>query len=106
MSRSQRRTPIFGHTTARSEQDDKRLWHKRWRTRELDRLAVITPDTDHVAVPRNAVSSTWSMAKDGKFWFGHRQQLETAQRLAWRKANRPEERKSLQARLLAKWRSK
>jgi len=29
MSRSRLKTPIFGHTTARSEADDKRLWHKR-----------------------------------------------------------------------------
>ena len=63
MSRSIRKTPIFGHTTARSEADDKRLWHKRWRKNERDQLAKVGVDTDHVTVHRNAASSTWGMAK-------------------------------------------
>jgi len=58
MSRSIRKTPIFGHTTARSESDDKRLWHKRWRAIERDQLATVGVDTDHETVHRNAVSST------------------------------------------------
>jgi hypothetical protein len=41
MSRSLRETPIFGHTTAHSEADDKRLWHKRWRASERNQLATI-----------------------------------------------------------------
>jgi hypothetical protein len=28
MSRSRRKTPIFGHTTCRSEREDKKLWHQ------------------------------------------------------------------------------
>jgi hypothetical protein len=51
MSRSLRKTPIFGHTTARSEADDKRLWHKRWRASERDQLATVGADTDHVTGP-------------------------------------------------------
>lgn len=31
MSRSRRKTPMFGYTTATSEAEDKRIWHKRWR---------------------------------------------------------------------------
>jgi len=38
VSRSRRKTPIVGYSTARSEADDKRLWHKRWRARERDHL--------------------------------------------------------------------
>jgi len=69
VSRSRRKTPIFGHTTARSEADDKRLWHKRWRSRVRDQLATLGPDGDPLPVHRQAVSSAWDMAKDGKHWF-------------------------------------
>lgn len=106
MSRSIRKTPIFAHTTARSEADDKRLWHKRWRTSERGQLASIGPETDHVTVNRNAVSSTWDMAKDGKYWFGPSRQREVAERIAARRTRLSPERKALQARVLAKWRSK
>ena len=58
MSRSRRKTPIFGHTTARSEVHDKRLWHKRWRSRERDQLATVGPDGEimpiHGTWPRTA----------------------------------------------------
>ena len=57
MSRSLRKTPIFGHTTARSEADDKRLWHKRWRASERDQLAKIGADTDHVPAGNAATES-------------------------------------------------
>lgn len=106
MSRSRRKTPIFGHTTARSEADDKRLWHKRWRSQERDRLAVLPANIEHLATPRNAVSSTWDMAKDGKSWFGLKRQQEVAERTAARRTKLLPERKKLQVRLLAKWRSK
>lgn len=60
MSRSRRKTPIVGYSTARSEADDKRLWHKRWRARERDQLAGLGPESDPRAAsstPRAAVSS-------------------------------------------------
>ena len=106
MSRSRRKTPIFGHTTACSEADDKRLWHKLWRKSERDQLAKVGVDTDHVTVHRNAASSTWGMAKDGKTWFDPSHQREISERIAARRARLLPERKALQARLLAKWRSK
>lgn len=106
MSRSRRKTPIFGHTTARSEADDKRLWHKRWRSHERDNLNTIGPDGDHVPVHRRAVSSTWNMAKDGKHWFAPSRQQKMAERIAARRSLLKPERKALQARLLAKWRAK
>ncbi len=95
MSRSRRKTPIFGYTTARSEADDKRLWHKRWRVSERDQLATVGADTDYVAVHRNAISSTWNMAKDGKAWFDPSRQLEISERIATRRAILLPERKSL-----------
>lgn len=106
MSRSLRKTPIFGHTTARSEADDKRLWHKRWRSRERDQLASFGPEGDPLPVYRQVMSSTWDMAKDGKHWFDPRRQRETAERIANRRSQLKPERKALQARLLAKLRAK
>ncbi len=106
MSRSRRKTPIFGHTTARSEADDKRLWHKRWRSRARDQLASLGADGDPLPVHRQTVSSTWDMAKDGKYWFDPRRQQELAERIAARRGHSRPERKSLRARLLAKWRAK
>ena len=106
MSRSRRKTPIFGHTTARSEADDKRLWHKRWRASERDQLSTTGIDTGHVTTHRNAISSTWDMAKDGKSWFDPSRQREMSARIATRRARLLPERRALQARLLAKWRSK
>lgn len=106
MSRSRRKTPIFGHTSARSEADDKRLWHKRWRSRVRDQLATLGPEGDPLPVHRQAVSSTWDMAKDGKHWFDPRRQREVAERIAARRSQLQPERKALQARLLAKWRAK
>lgn len=106
MSRSRRKTPIFGHTSARSEADDKRLWHKRWRSHDRDQRASLDPCGDPFPVHRQSVSSTWDMAKDGKHWFDPRSQHEAAERIAARRGRLTPERKALQARLLAKWRAK
>jgi len=106
MSRSHRKTPIFGHTAARSEASDKRLWHKRWRSRERDQLATIRPDGELMPIHRYAVSSTWDMSKDGKSWFGPRRQQSAAERMAAGRSELKPERKVLQARILAKWRAK
>jgi len=46
------------------------------------------------------------MAKDGKAWFGPGRQREISERFAASRARLLPERKSLQARLLAKWRAK
>lgn len=45
------------------------------------------------------------MAKDGKHWFDPRRQREVAERIAARRSQLQPERKALQARLLAKWRT-
>ena len=67
MSRSRRKTPIFGITTATSEAEDKRLWHKRLRAKTRDQLKA-GPE-DPIPVDRREVSDPWGMAKDGKrFW--------------------------------------
>ena len=71
-----------------------------------DQLAKVGADADHVTVHRNAVSSTWDMAKDGKAWFDPSRQREISERIATRRARLLPERKTLQVRLLAKWRTK
>lgn len=105
MSRSQRKTPIFGHTTACSEAYDKRQWHKRWRLRQRHQLATLDQEDDPLPVHRRAVSSTWKMAKDGKGWFGPERQKACAELLAADQPT-PNERDALVAKLLAKWRAK
>ncbi|HBO9252321.1 TPA: hypothetical protein L5D80_003319 [Pseudomonas aeruginosa] len=67
MSRSRRKTPIVGHTTCRSEREDKKLWHQRWRTHERTALASASPEAlcAHLPLLENQVSNVWSMGKDG-----------------------------------------
>lgn len=66
MSRSRKKTPIIGNANGDSEAMDKRLWHKRLRARERDRL-ITDPESEPTHI--NEVSSTWDMAKDGKqYW--------------------------------------
>ena len=106
MSRSHRKTPIFGITSARSEAEDKRLWHKRWRARLRDQLAGLAPDSDPLPIHRRAVSNPWSMAKDGKHWFGASRQQAMARYMADRSTVLAPAREALQARILAKWNAK
>ncbi|MGP6027222.1 hypothetical protein ACTX1L_30805, partial [Pseudomonas aeruginosa] len=64
MSRSRRKTPIVGHTTCRSEREDKKLWHQRWRTGERTALASSSPDalSAHLPLLENQVSNVGSYA--------------------------------------------
>lgn len=63
MSRSRRKTPIVGITTAKSEAFDKQTWHRAYRRAEKVR-AEHDPDGE----PRNFRDFTdaWSRQKDGK----------------------------------------
>jgi hypothetical protein len=69
MSRSVRKTPIFGHAMSQSEKADKRRWHQRWRAMARTRLAS-SADLERYNDPdRREASSPWTMAKDGKsYW--------------------------------------
>lgn len=75
MSRSYKKTPIIGHTTAQSEKSDKKMWHRRFRhkTRDILRSLHNDPDMidDTVMPVEDDVSSTWSMSKDGKSYLGN-----------------------------------
>ena len=108
MSRSRRKTPIVGHTTCRSEREDKKLWHQRWRTRERTALASASPDalSAHLPLLENQVSNIWSMGKDGRSYWPVKRQAATADRIANHRGRNPQERASLKKRLLRKWMSK
>lgn len=67
MSRSRKKHPFCGITTATSEKDDKRLAHKAYR-QALRRLDLSDPDNLVVPLLRE-VSNVWGFAKDGKWRF-------------------------------------
>ena len=72
VARSRRRTPIAGITTAASEKQDKR-WANRIPRLATRRAVMRDPDPDAAVLPvMREVSDEWSMAKDGRSWFGQR----------------------------------
>ena len=84
MSRSRRKTPIFGITTARSEREDKALWHGRWRAAERTVLAGMLPGCAdaHMTTPARGVSDPWGMSKDGRRFWSLEQRTAAASRAA------------------------
>lgn len=66
MSRSRRKTPIFGYTTSESEAFDKACWHRAFRRTENQRLAT-NPESE--AHHFRQFSNPWDMLKDGKSWW-------------------------------------
>jgi len=108
MSRSRRKTPIIGNTTCRSERQDKKIWHQRWRCRERNALASASPEAleSHLPLLENQVSNVWSMGKDGHSYWPISHQVVMAERTANRQGRSPQERSSLKKRLLRKWMSK
>lgn len=108
MSRSRRKIPITGHTTCRSEREDKKIWHQRWRTRERTTMAGLSPeDWDaYLGSAENEVGNVWSMGKDGRSYWPLDCQIHLAERLSNHKGNSPRERLSLKKRILHKWMGK
>ncbi|MGO9444948.1 MAG: hypothetical protein ACLPXB_09250 [Thiobacillaceae bacterium] len=108
MSRSRRKTPIVGHTTCRSERQDKKRWHQRLRTREREALACASLDalSAHLPFLEHQVSNVWSMGKDGRsYWHANNQEV-NADRIARDKGRSRHEWASLKKRLLCKWMAK
>ena len=65
MSRSQRKTPIRGITSADSEKSDKAAGHRK--VRRAVRVAI---EQEAPVLPHeNELTNPWSMAKDGKMRF-------------------------------------
>lgn len=71
MSRSVRRTPIVGITTARSDKFDKRLANRACR-RAVGPALNADPAGDDVLPELRDVSNEYTMDKDGKQWIGGR----------------------------------
>ena len=70
MARSRRRTPIASITTAASEKQDKR-WANRIHRSVARTIIKRDTDPDATVLPiMREVSDEWSMAKDGRSWFG------------------------------------
>jgi hypothetical protein len=65
LSRSRRKTPVRGVTTAESEKADKAASHRRLR-RAIRRIAI---DSDAILPVERQLTNPWSMAKDGKMRF-------------------------------------
>jgi hypothetical protein len=73
MSRSRRRTPKVGLSTAESEKDDKARSHRRGRHAMKQMLVTAADDPDVVpAEPEHPRSGGWTFSKDGKNWIGRR----------------------------------
>jgi hypothetical protein len=69
MSRSVRKTPIFGNAQGVSEKADKRSWHQRWRARARSLLTGASDLEAYCDPDKRLVSDTRAMAKDGKrYW--------------------------------------
>ncbi len=64
MSRSRRKTPIFGHTTARSDKPFKRDEHRRERRKVRSLLKDGKEEMPH----RRKYGDEWNSPKDGKAW--------------------------------------
>jgi hypothetical protein len=69
MSRSRRKTPIFGHANAASDHPWKKQAARRLRRRVKQTLEQ-TLDGDRFAGRRWDLDSNWSSLKDGKTWWG------------------------------------
>lgn len=66
MSRSRKKTPVRGVTSAKSEKADKRDANRALRRRVRATLSV-DPAPEVVPLPRE-VRNLWTMAKDGKYY--------------------------------------
>ncbi len=68
MSRSRRKTPIFGHTKAKSDAEWKKKAARKLRKRQKQHLEA-TLDGDGFAGKRWDVENPWSASKDGKHYW-------------------------------------
>lgn len=104
MSRSYRKNPIIGITTCRSERQDKKIWHKRWRARERTGLTSIPFQNFDAYLPvlEKEVSNPWQMGKDGKQHWSIKNQAIIAERTAQNKGRTPKEKLSIKQRQLHK----
>lgn len=108
MSRSRRKTPVFGTATKATERRDKQLWHRRWRARERTAWARTLREgqADHVPVDYREVSDVWTMDKDGHFYWSRARRWKAAQQLAEGGGGDPERQRRLTVRRFLRWMAK
>lgn len=70
MSRSHKKTPYLPVACC-SERISKKIWHKKWRSREHSQLSSLEEDQfdDYQSVHYRDVSDPWNMQKDGKLFY-------------------------------------
>ena len=68
MSRSRRKTPIFGHTSAESDAEWKAQSARALR-RSVKQMLNATLDTTAFPGKRRELANPWSAPKDGKHWW-------------------------------------
>lgn len=105
MTRSRRKTPIFGFTSCDSEKQDKKIWHGRMRAHERDALAKSDFEA-HLTTRKEQVSDTWNMDKDGRYYWPIKDQEKAAGLMADSNGKTLAERAALKQRLLRKWAGK
>ena len=68
MSRSYKTRPISGICCCKSEKEDKKIWHRRFRSRTRDAInsMIMDEDWDMPVFSIRQVSNPWDMSKDGK----------------------------------------
>lgn len=67
MSRSRKKTPVCGMSTAKSEKQDKRLANRKDRRKNKEILGTTQDDAN--LLPKKAISNVAEMDKDGKHRF-------------------------------------
>ena len=105
MSRSRRKTPVFGNTSATSERVGKKLWHGRFRAKERTALSSTKDLSTHMPTTVLDASNVWSMEKDGR-WYGRPERLEAISLRAASRGKTKLEKESLRIRAIKKWRRK
>ena len=72
MSRSRRKTPIHGITTATSEKEDKKLMNRTLRSKHKQQIhTALTQDEldELILMNKDDAMNVWDMSKDGKMYY-------------------------------------
>lgn len=102
MTRSLRKTPVFGNTYAKSEKIGKKIWHGRFRAKERTALASTKDLAEHMPTTVRDASNVWSLEKDGR-WYGRPARLDAITKRAGSRGKTKIERESLRVRAIKKW---
>lgn len=81
LSKSIRKTPIFGHTSATSEKKDKQILNRAMRSKNKQLIKTTTDWDEFIPFEKDDIMSTWEMEKDGKSYFDKQSQVRTANRV-------------------------